>query len=85
MTENATSNTAPHDQMHRALVDRLAADLQPIRPLWPVRIRIGFWLALEMAILVWAATIHSGRQNLLDQFKSPLYLAEFCTFIGDLN
>jgi hypothetical protein len=33
------------------LIDRLVADAAPVHPLWPLRIRLGIWLLLEVAVV----------------------------------
>ena len=38
----------------------LAAAVKPVRPLWPVSVRLGLWLLLEAIVLVWVAT-HTGN------------------------
>jgi hypothetical protein len=49
-----------HAQRHRLLVEILAAAIRPVRPLWPVRVRLGLWLLLESVVLWWVAT-HTGN------------------------
>src|SRR5260370_42049774 len=78
---STTSENITHEQRHRALVDRLARDLRPTKPLWPVRVRIALWVALELAVIVYAASMHSGRHDLRQQLSSPMYLAELISFI----
>ena len=50
----------PHAERHRLLVEALAATVRPVRPLWPVRVRLGLWLLLESIVLLWVAT-HTGN------------------------
>jgi hypothetical protein len=57
--EKATvAEAAPisHAERHRLLVEALAATVSPVRPLWPVRARLGLWLLLEALVLLWVAT-----------------------------
>jgi hypothetical protein len=49
-----------HEERHRALVDRLAGDLKPVRRLWPVGARLTLWLVLEAAV---AAPVLSHTPN----------------------
>lgn len=49
-----------HAERHRLLVEALAAAVGPVRPLWPVRMRLGLWLLLETILLLWVAT-HTGN------------------------
>jgi hypothetical protein len=41
----------PYDARCRAVVDRLSANFQPSKRLWPVNARLAIWLALEVAII----------------------------------
>jgi hypothetical protein len=50
----------PHAERHRLLVEVLAAAVKPVRPLWPVSMRLGLWLLLESIVLLWVAT-HTGN------------------------
>jgi hypothetical protein len=50
----------PHAERHRLLVEVLAAAVKPVRPLWPVSMRLGLWLLLESIMLLWVAT-HTGN------------------------
>ena len=50
----------PHAERHRLLVEALAATVRPVRPLWPVRMRLVLWLLLESIMLLWVAT-HTGN------------------------
>lgn len=67
-----------HEQHHRALVDRLAANLQPVRRLWPVRVRLGLWLLLQLALLGWVAT-HT-HNDFMRKLEAPRYLLEVVLF-----
>jgi len=42
---------------YRVLIDRLIADFQPVKRLWPVSIRLALWILLEATILVLAALL----------------------------
>lgn len=52
----ADASQMPHAERHRLLVEALAAAVKPVRPLWPVSVRLGLWLLLESIVLVWVAT-----------------------------
>jgi hypothetical protein len=67
-----------HDEHHRALVRRLAAELKPTRSMWPVSIRLALWMALEIGILMWVMT-GSGR-NVIGRLKEPAYAMEALFF-----
>jgi hypothetical protein len=74
-------NSSPqmiHEEHHRALVRRLAAEVKPTRRLWPVSIRLAAWMALEIGILLWVMT-GSGR-NVIERLKEPAYAMEVLFF-----
>jgi hypothetical protein len=71
-------NETQHDHLHRALVDRIAGNLEPRRPLWPVRRRLALWLVLEMAVLL--STVAETRDNWATRFASPAYTFEVVFF-----
>ncbi len=56
----AEASQMPHAERHRLLVEALAASVKPVRPLWPVGVRLGLWLLLESLVLLWVAT-HTGN------------------------
>ncbi len=56
----AEASQMTHAERHRLLVEALAAAIRPVRPLWPVRVRLGLWLLLEALALLWVAT-HTGN------------------------
>jgi hypothetical protein len=56
----ADASQLPHAERHRLLVEALAATVTPVRPLWPVSVRLGLWLLLESIVLLWVAT-HTGN------------------------
>ncbi|MBI3760078.1 MAG: DUF1109 family protein [Deltaproteobacteria bacterium] len=72
------SNQISHDERHRALVDRLASNLAPKRPLWPVRRRLVLWLAIELAVLL-SAVLKTPR-DLSVRIESPWYVLEILFF-----
>ena len=47
-------------ERHHLLVEALAANVKPVRPLWPVRARLGLWLLLAALVLLWEGT-HTGN------------------------
>ena len=81
MNEQTEALAAIHQQRHRELVDRLSAELRPVRPLWPVRTRAALWLGLEAAFLIAAGAIIGRRHDLPGQFYSGLYLLQIGTFL----
>ncbi len=74
----SASNQTLHDQRHRAVVDRLAANLRPRRPLWPVRRRLALWLSIEIAVLLRTVTEAPGDWIL--RFARPSYTLEILFF-----
>jgi len=69
-----------HEERHRALVERLAANLKPVRPLWRVRARLGLWLLLQVAVLGWVAS-HTPN-DFMRKLESTRYLLEVVLFAG---
>ena len=67
-----------HEERHRALVERLAANLKPVRPLWPVRVRLGLWLLLQVVVLGWVAS-HTPN-DFTRKLESSRYLLEVVLF-----
>ena len=67
--------------VHDALVARLKADLTPVRPLWPVSVRLASWLVLAGALIAVAMKV-GLRHDLAMQLRRPLYLFELATLLG---
>jgi hypothetical protein len=69
-----------HAERHRLLVEALASAVGPVRPLWPVRVRLGLWLLLETILLLWVAT-HTGNDFVrkLGHLDYALQVAFFAT------
>jgi hypothetical protein len=67
-----------HEERHREMVERMAADLKPGRPLWPVRVRLALWLLQEFAILAWVVT-HTSNDLVL-KLQRPGYALEAALF-----
>ena len=74
----AEASQMTHAERHRLLVDALAANVKPVRPLWPVRVRLGLWLVLEALVLLWVAT-HTGN-DFLRKFAHLDYALEVVFF-----
>jgi hypothetical protein len=68
-----------HDEHHRALVRRLAAEVKPTRRLWTVAVRLGLWMALEVGVLAWVAT-HTSN-DFVQKLKQPVYAIEVLFFV----
>ena len=61
------------EKVHRELVERIAAELTPVRRVWPVSTRLWLWILLEAAVLllwIW----HGYRSDLPEQLRNPWYL-----------
>jgi hypothetical protein len=65
---------------HRAIVDRIVADLRPVRPRWPVGARLGGWLLLDLAVAAWVVT-HT-RVAFMTKLRWPGYALELAIFGG---
>ena len=63
----------------RALVERLAADLEPVRRLRSPMVQLGFWLVLEAAV-IWARVNLGSRGDVPSKIHSLLYLFELMAF-----
>lgn len=63
----------------RALIERLAADLNPVRRLRPPLVQLGLWLALEAAV-IWARLSFGWRGDVSGKIHSSLYLFELTAF-----
>ena len=55
---------------HQPLLDRLANELQPVRRLWPVRLRLSLLVALETTLLLLLHTFTSGIPDAASAFAS---------------
>jgi hypothetical protein len=69
-----------HDEHHRALVQRLAAEVKPMRRLCSVGMRLGLWIALEVGVLMWGAT-HTSN-DFMQKLKQPVYAIEILFFVA---
>lgn len=64
----------------QALVERLAADLKPVRRLRPPVVQLAFYLVLEAAV-VWARVDLGARGDVSKKIHGPLYLFELASFV----
>jgi hypothetical protein len=67
-----------HEDRHRALVSRLAAEVKPTRPQWPVGARLGLWMLSAVGLLAWIAT-HTDN-DFLHKLEHPAYAGEIIFF-----
>jgi Negative regulator of sigma F len=64
---------------YAALIDKTIKDFQPVKRLWPVRMRLLYWILLETAILVLTAGFR-GVEHLyaVIQNAGPIYAVALC-------
>jgi hypothetical protein len=67
-----------HEEHHRALVERLATGIAPVRRLWPISVRLTLWLVVEAAVLLWVLA-HTGN-NFMLKLGWPTYVLEIVFF-----
>ncbi len=67
-----------HDERHRALVEQLAANLRPVRRLWPIRVRLALWLAVGAVVAGWVLT-HT-HNDFVHKLGDPTYALETLFF-----
>jgi hypothetical protein len=79
VNEIVTSSQKDHEALHQALVERMVAELRPIRRLWPVSVRLLLWIALELGILLLLVR-HGYRPDLAEQLRNPWHLLGFGGF-----
>jgi hypothetical protein len=65
----------PLPEAHRAVVDRLAAELRPVRRLRPPLVRLAAWLPLQLVALAWVVGFHL-RPDAAAELGRPLFLLE---------
>jgi hypothetical protein len=58
---------------HQAMVEKIIADLRPVRRVWPVRLRLGLWIAFEVGVLLLLVN-HGYRSDLTRQLRNPWYI-----------
>jgi hypothetical protein len=68
-----------HEARHRALVERMVAQLRPVRRLWPVWARLALWISLEVAALLLVIS-HGNRANLAESLQNPWYVLTVAAF-----
>jgi len=61
-----------HDALHHELVERLVADLRPVRRLWPLSLRLALWITLEVAVLL-LIIAHTHRTDLAQKTHDLWY------------
>lgn len=80
MSEALKSGVQDHESIHHRAVDRIVADLRPVRRLWPLSLRLGVWAALEAGVLLFVAR-YSHRADLARDLTNPWYLLTITAFI----
>lgn len=79
MSEAPKSVVQDYEAIHRRVVDRIVADLSPVRRLWPVGLRLGVWIALEASMLLFV--VHAThRTDLRQQVGNLWYLSGIAGF-----
>jgi hypothetical protein len=73
VSEIVNSPQSDHEVRHHALVEHLVAELRPVRRLWPVRLRLAIWIAIEAGVLLLVLR-NTQRTDLAQQFRNPWYL-----------
>ena len=73
MSEIVNSQQSDHEVRHHALVEHLVAELRPVRRLWPVRVRLAAWIAIEAGVLLLVIR-NTQRTDLAQQLRDPWYL-----------
>ena len=73
------SQNIDHEAGHRALVERMVAQLRPVRRLWPVRARLALWISLEVAALLLVIS-HGNRLDLARRLQDPGYVLAVAAF-----
>lgn len=67
--------------LHQAMVEKMVAELRPVRRLWPVRVRLGLWIVLEVGVLLLLIG-HGYRPDLARQLRNPWYIFGVGGFAG---
>jgi hypothetical protein len=67
-----------HEKRHRGLVSRLAGEITPKRPLWPVGARLTLWMLIEIGVLAWV--ISHTTNNFVARLAHPAYVIEIVFF-----
>jgi hypothetical protein len=67
-----------HQERHRALVNWLAGEITPRRPLWPVSVRLTLWMLIEVGILAWV--VSHTKHNFMARMTHPAYAIEIFFF-----
>jgi hypothetical protein len=70
----AEQSQGTYEQRHRELIDRLARELKPVRPLWPVSARLALWLAVEALFVL--LVVEKTTNDFMPKLANPIYLLE---------
>lgn len=73
MSETLKSAVPDHETVHRKMVERIVADLQPVGRLWPLSLRLAAWATVELALLLFVLR-NTHRSDLALQLGNPSYL-----------
>jgi hypothetical protein len=73
VSEIAESPQPDEEKLHQRLVERIIADLRPVRRLWPLSYRLALWIALVVGVLF--LTINDTRRtDLVHQIHNPWFI-----------
>jgi hypothetical protein len=62
-----------HSSAHQATVEKMITELRAVRRLWPVRGRLGVWIALEVGAMLLIIG-HGYRPDLAQQLRNLSYI-----------
>jgi hypothetical protein len=65
---------------HGPLVDRLVADVGPVRRLWPPRLRTLVWLGVGLTVLAWSVG-GGGRPDLAAELGHPGFVVQVAALL----
>lgn len=74
----AQQSRGAYEEKHHELVEQLARELKPVRPLWPVSARLALWLGLEALFLV--LVVEKSTNDFMPRLAHPVYLLEVVFF-----
>ncbi len=73
-----SGRSTDHEERHRVIVDWIVTDLRPVRPRWPVGLRLVFWMLLDLIVATWA--ICHGRADFPSMLHRSNYRLELLFF-----
>jgi hypothetical protein len=73
VSEITKSFLRDHETLHHELVKHIVSNLRPVRRLWPLRVRLAVWTALQMLILIFFTAL-AHRPDLAQKIRDPWYV-----------